>query len=118
NIIEYSEELHAKKIFLSDAAVAELKEMTGSTMEAVQLALDIFSTEDYSQIDRLEEIESRVDDLQKILIDNHVDRLMNSACNPTSGVIFSDIVTDLERCSDYAINIAYALKERDNQFYT
>ncbi|MCD8045532.1 MAG: Na/Pi cotransporter family protein [Clostridiales bacterium] len=118
NIIEYSEELHAKKIFLSDAAVSELKEMTGSTMEAVQLALDIFSTEDYSQIDRLEEIESRVDDLQKILIDNHVDRLMNSACNPTSGVIFSDIVTDLERCSDHAINIAYALKERDNQFYT
>ncbi len=118
NIVEYSEELHSKKIFLSDTAVSELREMTGSTMNAVRMALDIFSSEDYAQIDRLEEIESRVDDLQKILIDNHVDRLMSSACNPTSGVIFSDIVTDLERCSDHAINIAYALKERDNQFYT
>ena len=37
---------------------------------------------------------------------------MNSFCNPLSGVIFSDMVTDLERCSDHAINLAYALKER------
>ncbi len=118
NIVEYSEELHSKKISLSDAAVSELREMTESTMKAVRVALDIFSTEDYAQIDQLEEIESRVDDLQKILIDRHVDRLMSSVCNPTGGVIFSDIVTDLERCSDHAINIAYALKERDNQFYT
>ncbi|MCD8232092.1 MAG: Na/Pi cotransporter family protein [Clostridiales bacterium] len=118
NIVEYSEELHSKKISLSDAAVSELREMTESTMKAVRMALDIFSTEDYAQIDQLEEIESRVDDLQKILIDRHVDRLMSSVCNPTGGVIFSDIVTDLERCSDHAINIAYALKERDNQFYT
>ena len=29
----------------------------------------------------------------------------------TAGVIFSDMVTDLERCADHAINIAYALKE-------
>ena len=115
NIIEYSEHLHAQKTVLSDEALAELREMTAKTMEAVNLSLDIFCSESYIQIDHLEDLESRVDDLQKILIDNHVDRLMRSECDPMSGVIFSDIVTDLERCSDHAINIAYALKERDNQ---
>ncbi|MCD8151328.1 MAG: Na/Pi cotransporter family protein [Clostridiales bacterium] len=118
NITEYSEQLQSKKTCLSDAAISELKEMTSDTIEAVRLALDIFATEDYAQIDRLEELESQVDDLQKMLIDSHVDRLMRSECNPMSGVIFSDIVTDLERCSDHAINIAYALKERDNQYFT
>lgn len=39
---------------------------------------------------------------------------MNSNCDALSGIIFSDIVTDLERCSDHAINLAYALKERNN----
>ncbi|MCC8151203.1 MAG: Na/Pi symporter, partial [Lachnospiraceae bacterium] len=118
NITEYSEQLQSKKTSLSEAAISELREMTSNTMEAVRLALDIFVTEDYAQIDRLEELESQVDDLQKMLIDSHVDRLMRSECNPMSGVIFSDIVTDLERCSDHAINIAYALKERDNQYFT
>ncbi len=115
NIIEYSEHLHAQKTVLSDEALSELREMTDKTMEAVNLSLDIFCSESYIQIDHLEDLESRVDDLQKILIDNHVNRLMRSECDPMSGVIFSDIVTDLERCSDHAINIAYALKERDNQ---
>ena len=35
-----------------------------------------------------------------------------SYCEPLSGVVFTDIVTDLERCADHAVNIAYALKER------
>ncbi|MCD8365634.1 MAG: Na/Pi cotransporter family protein [Clostridiales bacterium] len=118
NITEYSEQLQSKKTSLSEAAISELKEMTSNTMEAVRLALEIFVSEDYAQIDRLEELESQVDDLQKMLIDSHVDRLMRSECNPMSGVIFSDIVTDLECCSDHAINIAYALKERDNQYFT
>ncbi len=115
NIVEYSEKLEAKKISLSEEATSELKAMAKVTMKAVRLSLEIFSTEDYSKLDRLEELESKVDDFQKLLIDNHTDRLMKSACDPTSGVIFSDIVTDLERCSDHAINIGYALKERENQ---
>lgn len=118
NIVEYVEQLKSKKTKLSKAALAELQEMAGDTMEAVNLSLDIFSTEDYSGLDHIEDLESRVDDLEKILINNHVERLMNSECSPLSGVIFSDLVTDFERCSDHAINIAYALKERKNQYYT
>ncbi len=89
--------------------------MAETAMEAVRLSLEIFATEDYEKLDRLEELESRVDDYQKMLIDSHIDRLMRSKCNALCGVIFSDIVTDLERCSDHAINIGYALKERENQ---
>ncbi len=115
NIIGYSEQMENKDIFLSDEAEEELKQMADATMETVHLALEIFATENYDRLDRLEELESRVDDFQKMLIDNHVDRLLNSECDPLAGVIFSDIVTDLERCCDHAVNIAYALKERPNQ---
>lgn len=118
NIVEYAEQLNAKKARMSSDAVRELQEMSQDTIDAVNLSLDIFSTEDYSSLPQIEDLESRVDDLEKILINNHVERLMNSQCNPLSGVIFSDLVTDFERCSDHAINIAYALKERNNQYYT
>ena len=60
---------------------------------------------------RIEMIESKEDKQEKPLINHHVERLMENKCEPIAGVIFSDMVTDLERCADHAINIAYALKE-------
>ncbi len=115
NIAGYASELSGTGATLSESATEELRQMADATMQAVRLALEIFATENYDKLKELEMLESRVDDLQKMLIDNHVNRLMDDECNPLSGVIFSDIVTDLERCSDHAINIAYAMKERPNQ---
>lgn len=112
NIVEYIEQMNAKKVEMSDAARHELQAMADDTLAAIYLALDIFEHEDYSKLDQIETLEQQVDDQEKLLINNHVERLMNSNCNPLSGVIFSDLVTDLERCSDHAINLAYALKER------
>ena len=112
NMVEYVEQMNAKKAEMTDVATRELKDMADDTVKAVYLALDIFETEDYSKLDDIELLEQHVDDHEKSLINNHVERIMNSFCNPLSGVIFSDMVTDLERCSDHAINLAYALKER------
>lgn len=112
NIVEYAEQMQTKKATLSDEAMNELKAMAKDTIDAVCLSLDIFHGEDYSLLDKIEALEASVDNYEKTLINNHIERLLKSNCNPVSGVIFSDIVTDLERCSDHAINIAYALKER------
>lgn len=112
NIVEYVEQMNQKKTALSESAIAELKAMSKDTIESVYLSIDIFSSEDYSKLDLIEQLESNVDNYEKELIHNHVERLMNADCNGLSGIIFSDIVTDLERCSDHAINLAYALKDR------
>lgn len=113
NIVEYIEQLHSKKIEMSEVAAAELQDMAHNTLNSVKLALDIFSTENYSKLDEIEWLEDQVDVQEKTLINNHVQRLMKSECDPLAGVIFSDLVTDFERCSDHAINLAYALKERN-----
>ncbi|MBQ2880554.1 MAG: hypothetical protein IJE27_07660, partial [Anaerotignum sp.] len=51
-----------------------------------------------------------VDKCREQLVQNHVERFMNSTCETRGGVLFCDMVTDLERCSDHAINIATALR--------
>lgn len=111
NIVEYIEQLNSKKVTLSDDSIAELKEMASATIAAVKLSLDIFAKEDYSKLDRIEELEQQVDDYEDKLVNNYVSR-MTTDTNPLGSIIFSDIVTDMERCSDHAINIAYSLKER------
>ena len=115
NIVEYIEQMNAKKAEMSEAARKELLDMSQDALDAVYLALDIFEKDDYSKLDQIEILEQHVDDHEKDLINNHIERIMNSMCNPLGGVIFSDLVTDLERCSDHAINLAYALKERPSE---
>ena len=111
NIIEYATRMKNKKTKLSKKAAKELKEMADNSMEEVELAIDIFTSEKYERLDDIEKLEKKVDKQEKQLINHHVERLMENKCEPIAGVIFSDMVTDLERCADHAINIAYALKE-------
>ena len=115
NIIEYTEGMLAKKASMSEDAVDELRKMSADVLEEVDLALDIFENDDYSKLDLLESYEEKVDIQEDLLIGNHVKRLMDGGCHPLAGVVFADIVTDLERCGDHAINIAYSLKARPKE---
>ncbi|MCR5415505.1 MAG: Na/Pi cotransporter family protein [Pseudobutyrivibrio sp.] len=112
NIIEYAQRMKNKKTKLSKKANKELKDMAEKSIEVVEMAVDTFATENYENLKKIEKIESKVDKLEKQLINHHVERLMENKCEPIAGVIFSDMVTDLERCADHAINIAYAFRER------
>ena len=112
NIIEYAQRMKSKKSKLSKKAQKELQEMADNAMEIIELALETFASENYENLDRIEKLESKVDKAEKQLINHHIERLMENKCEPLAGVVFSEIVTDLERCADHAINIAYALKER------
>ncbi|MBR5953356.1 MAG: Na/Pi cotransporter family protein [Pseudobutyrivibrio sp.] len=111
NIIEYATRMKNKKTKLSKKAAKELKDMAENSMEEVELALEIFTSENYESLPKIEKLEAKVDKQEKQLINHHVERLMDNKCEPIAGVIFSDMVTDLERCADHAINIAYALKD-------
>ncbi|MBQ7447418.1 MAG: Na/Pi cotransporter family protein, partial [Eubacterium sp.] len=115
NNVEYIEDMRNRKAEMTEDARNELRQMGDDMLKAVELSLYIFETEDYSKLSEIEELESIVDKQEDELVNNHVERLMKETCDPVAGVVFSDLVTDLERCSDHAINIAYALKERPEE---
>ena len=66
NIVEYAEELNAGHQTMTPEALKELKAMARDSLNEVDLAIDIFETEDYSRLDELEAIESRVDEQETI----------------------------------------------------
>jgi phosphate:Na+ symporter len=111
NIVEYEAQVKSKKATLSQEALEELKSLAEASIRSVDLCLHIFAEEDFDQIQQAEDLEDYVDELQKEIVNNHVSRLMDSRCDPLGGVVFTDMSTDLERCSDHAINIATALIE-------
>ena len=111
NIAEYTEQYKARKAVISEIGAAELKSLADRSLHAIEVALEVFENEDYKQLPEAERLEQEVDDLQLTIVNNHIERLMKAACDPVGGVIFTDMASDLERCSDHAINIAFALAE-------
>ena len=111
NIVEYEAQLHSQKAILSQEALEELRQLADLCLQSVELCLDIFAKDDFDRLQEAEDLEDLVDDTQEEIIQNHVKRLMNATCNPMGGVVFTDMATDLERCSDHAINIACALSD-------
>ena len=109
NIIEYGAQLRHGDATLSPEAIKELRTMCEMTLESVTLCLQIFESQDFDRLPEAEALEDAVDKTRERLIQNHVERFVNSACDPKGGVLFSDMVTDLERCSDHAINIAASM---------
>ena len=51
-------------------------------------------------------IEDEVDDLEEELRNKHIERLSSGLCKPSNGVVFLDILSNLERMSDHANNLA------------
>lgn len=113
NIAEYALQLKQKKTALSDEAMGEIKTLSQSVTSAVDFCIDIFENDDFDKLDEAEKQEQAVDELEKKLLNNHIARLFDRQCDPHAGVIFTNIASDLERCSDHAINIAFALHEYD-----
>ena len=110
NIIEYGAQFRNNRASISPDAKKELRAMCEQTLASVELCLHIFETQDYSRYDEAVALEEQVDQSRERLVQHHVERFMASSCEPRGGVLFCDMVTDLERCSDHAINIAASLK--------
>lgn len=87
----------------------ELRQMGEAVLETLDVSMTVFRDRKPELIPKAEELEQRVDDMQETFIQHHIERLMQTHCDPLGGVVFNDMCTDLERCSDQAINIATAL---------
>lgn len=113
NIVEYENQVKSKNSKLSDAALEELRSLATLSLKTIAFCIDIFEHETFEKLPEAEQFEQSVDDLEKKIVNNHIQRLLNQACNPLAGVVFTNMSSDLERCSDHAINIAFALHEYD-----
>ena len=113
NIVEYAETMHTNKSTLSEDALTELHQMADDAKRIVDLSLTIFADENYDRLPELDRIEEGIDRQKTQLVDHHVNRLMEGTCEPLAGIMFTNLVTELERIGDHAENIAYSLSPED-----
>jgi len=99
------------KVNFSEQAIEEIKTMFDNTMAVYKTTLKALKTINSEDCDKVIEIDDEIDKMYKILRKNHIERLNNYICEPSAGIIFLDIIGNLERIGDHSSNIAESIQE-------
>jgi phosphate:Na+ symporter len=116
NILELAEYKEEHRLPFSNEAIRELVEMSSKVNETFQMAIDAFLAGDKSAAGTIIVKEEEIDSMENTLRSHHIKRLNEGTCNPSSGVIFLDIVNNLERVGDHAFNLATYILNIDKNF--
>ena len=114
NILESAEEMQQKGIAFSAAALQEYATMAGAVREVTALAYDSFVSGDVQAARQVEPLEQVIDDLKEEMRTRHIRRMQQGSCGIEAGIIWSDLLTNLERVSDHCSSIACCMIEGDD----
>lgn len=106
NLAELAADKIRNQIFFSEKAQQELEEMIRTVIASVEHAVRARALHDMSEVRQVVQREEDVDNYEEDLREQHIERLSKNLCSTETGVIFLDVLSNLERVSDHALNIA------------
>ena len=115
NFVELAQRLEDEDATFSDIAKDELRLISAAVNEIIQITVDAFTNNDNNAAKAIEPLEETIDDMVMILRDRHTQRLKTGACNVSSGLVFMEVLTYMERASDQCSSIAVMMMARNNE---
>ncbi|MCI9272332.1 MAG: Na/Pi cotransporter family protein [Clostridiales bacterium] len=114
NISELAQLVVAGKANLSYRAVSEIKELRDLVIRILKESMSMFEgrSQDISLGNEINNIEEEIDERTRQLRDNHIERLNQGLCSATSGTVYMDLLTNLERIADHSTNVAYSMNKK------
>lgn len=110
NLAESAEYLVEHGLKFSEVGVLDLRDIGDNVVKAFQYAIEARKTGSMDAVRKVSQYEDEVDSLEEELREKHIERLSAGRCEPSSGVVFLDIISNLERISDHAYNLAGYIK--------
>ena len=106
NIVELAQSLLDTNIRLSADAIEDLKDIQAVVSEALELSTEARRNESIVEAKRVYILEDEVDGMEEEMRHGHMERLARGMCSADRGIVFLDVLSNLERISDHAVNIA------------
>ncbi len=99
------------RIAFSEIGLTELAEISGVTEEFLGLVVAEIEAGSNAIGATAMAYEGRINDLEKNLRNNHIDRLNTGECSVRPGMIFIDMLHDFKKISEHTYNIAETVME-------
>ena len=80
--------------------------MLTAVRNSLEHAIKARASAEMAEVRAVVKWEEEVDTLEEELRERHIDRLSEQKCTPENGIVFLDALSNLERISDHALNIA------------
>jgi len=106
NIAEMAEQMIRERLTFSLEAIEGLQEIESLALDSMKASILARQTEKMAYVQQTIQIEDEIDDLEEELREKHIERLARNQCSAAKGVIYLDILNNIERISDHADNIA------------
>lgn len=113
NFADFTISFEEEGLALSKKAFREFSDMYGKVRKLLELSLEMFRTGNKEYQKQILALEDEVDNMERELQKTHVRRMAKGKCTPQAGVIYTDMVTGLERVADHATNIAFSILDSD-----
>ncbi len=106
NITRCAGEKIKEKLPFSTLAISELELLYDKVTALCQKSFLALKEDDPEEARQVLEREEAVDRLKEEMRQNHINRLNQGKCWPASGILYMEIISNLERIADHAANIA------------
>lgn len=113
NVADASIMMKKDEVVFSKDGEQDLVHMMSMVQKIVNYSVEMFSKNDRHHLQEILILEDQIDQEERILQQKHVERLTQNECTPEAGMIFSDIISGLERVADHATNIAFSILDED-----
>jgi phosphate:Na+ symporter len=109
NVAELAMEKIEKDLPFSKEAISDLTNAFNKLNEMVDHSIQSLSQGNTELAKKVLADESEIDKLESDLRDRHMKRLDSGLCNPTSTIMFIELIHNIERIGDHCNNIAEAV---------
>ncbi len=113
NLAEFADYVVDKNIEFSDTGIRDIRIANDAALKTFDLAVEAKKSGDLELVKECRSCEEDVDNITEELREKHIERLSNGECNPQAGVVFLDILTNLERIGDHAVNVAGYVRDEN-----
>ncbi len=110
NLAESADYIREHNVNFSGVGIDDLKAIGVSVIKSFSHAIEARRTGNMDDVRKVSQYEDQVDNLEEEMREEHIERLSSGLCDSSAGVIFLDVINNLERISDHAYNLAGYVK--------
>lgn len=111
NIVKYTKKTIDENLVFTDAVNDGVRKLKDKLNQQFLIVSKLYQDSNNEFVKESDALENEIDNLRSLLIDDHIKRLEDGKCSPSSNSLFINLISNLERAGDHLNYIAHHLSK-------